>query len=97
VLYTRLPTQQEAEAAGFSVADYEEEAEVWPENWPAYQLFTRMITQWRIGMGGRAGMDYLVLFSLLDRQGLSGDDWQQMFDDIRAMEEAALSASLAAA
>lgn len=63
--------------------------EVWPENWPVFELFVQMGTQWRIGNGGPTGLDYSALYPLLDRQ-FSGDEWQQAFADIRAMEVSAL-------
>lgn len=90
VFYARLPTQQEAEQAGFSVADYEEEAELWPENWPAFELFSQLQTQWKVGMAGPTGLDYATLFLLMDRHALAGAAWWQMFDDIRLCEATAL-------
>lgn len=92
MLYARLPTAEELESTGLSVDDYEETAEIWPENWPAFSLFLQLGTQWRVGVAGRTGLDYLPLFALMDRQGLTGDAWQETFDDIRALEEAALDA-----
>jgi len=49
-------------------------------------------SQWRTaGMDGRRiGLDYGPLFTLMDRQGLTGQDWQDRFDDIRALEAQAL-------
>jgi hypothetical protein len=64
--------------------------EVWPENWPAYLLFTSLQTQWNVGMGGRAGLKYEALYPLLDRQTDAPEQWQQLFDDVRVMEYAAL-------
>ena len=90
VSYTRLPSQQEAEAAGFSIADYEEEAEIWPENWQTYNLFSQMQTQWKIGMSGPTGLDYQTLFALIDRYEIDGAEWWQMFEDIRCCEAEAL-------
>ena len=50
-----------------------------------------MGTQWRTsGMGGYIGLDYGPLFELMTRQGLSGQEWQDMFDDIQTLEAAAL-------
>lgn len=92
MFYTCLPTAEELASSGFTREDYEEEAEVWPENWPAFEIFSQLRTQWRTGLAGRTGLDYPALFALLDRHGLTGDAWWQMFDDLRAMEEAALDA-----
>jgi hypothetical protein len=41
-------------------------------------------------MAGPTGLDYNVLFRLLDQRGLSKEEWGQQFDDIRIMESAAL-------
>lgn len=79
------------EQAGFLPEDYEgDEVEVWPENWPALQVFCRLQTQWRVGANGATGLDYAVLFDLLDRSGYAGPDWFQMLDDVSEMERAAL-------
>jgi hypothetical protein len=75
----------------FDAADYElDRAEVWPENWPAWQLFCRLSTQWRIAMNGPTGLDYQPLMRLLDLEDLSPADWQDRFDDVRVLEAAAL-------
>jgi hypothetical protein len=64
--------------------------EVWPENWQTVDLFIAIATQWRIGMGGPKGLDYNVLFRMIDNLGLPSNDWKVAFDDIRVMESAAL-------
>lgn len=43
-------------------------------------------------MNGRTGLDYTPLFQLLDRRGMTGDDWWQAFRDLQVMESAALEA-----
>lgn len=66
--------------------------QVWPENWPAFLLFTSLQTQWNVGgMGGRTGLRYEALYPLLDRQAEDRDKWQQLFDDVQVMEYAALA------
>lgn len=90
--YARLPAAAELENTGFTVADYEETAEVWPENWPVFEVFALMGTQWRHGPAGPVGLDYPTLWQLLDRQGFAGDEWHQAFADVRQMEDAALAA-----
>ena len=92
MLYTRLPTEKELAGTGYTPADYQEEVEVWPENWPAVDLFCAMRGQWREGLSGPRGLDYGVLFQLLDRKGYTGDAWWAMFDDIVVMQSAALDA-----
>lgn len=48
------------------------------------------MTQWRTGMGGATGLDYNVLFRLLDREAGSAERWDELFDDVRVMESVAL-------
>lgn len=38
-------------------------------------------------MGGPIGLDYAAMYPLLDR---ANGDWNQLFEDIRVMESAAL-------
>ena len=62
--------------------------EIWPENWPAFQLFVSLQTQWHTGgMGGRTGLRYEALYPLLDRHP---GDWDELFDDVQTLELAAL-------
>lgn len=63
---------------------------MWPENWPAVQFFARMGTQWRVGFGGPIGLDYNVVFRLLDEEGYSRQQWREMLDDIQVLEVEAL-------
>lgn len=67
-------------------------AEVWPDCWPAWCLFVELGTQWRsAGMAGvRTGLDYGPLFARLDRIAASRDEWEQLFQDVRVLEAAAL-------
>lgn len=53
-------------------------------------LFCDLNTQWRTGMAGATGLDYPVLFRLMDEAGLSGAEWRETFDSIRLMESVAL-------
>jgi hypothetical protein len=38
--------------------------EVWPENWPALELFMRCQTQWRTGPKGLLGLDYGAVLAM---------------------------------
>jgi len=49
-----------------------------------------MQTQWYVGMQGRTGLRYTVLFRFLDDLDLPRDEWQQVFDDVQLMEFEAL-------
>ena len=50
------------------------------------------LTQWRVGMSGPTGLDYAAVYPLLDRKATDSDEWEQLFDDLRVMESAALEA-----
>lgn len=83
-------------AAGFTPEDYEGDiVEVWPDCWPAYCIFTRLTTQWNEGMAGRTGLRYEAVYPLLDRAAVCTDEWDDLFDDIRTMEAAVLTAPTA--
>ncbi|MEW6479781.1 MAG: DUF1799 domain-containing protein [Pseudomonadota bacterium] len=76
---------------GFAPEDYEDDDYgVWPENWPAVVVFMQLRTQWRISFAGATGLDYGVLYPLLDRVTTDPDEWQQLLDDVRVLESAAL-------
>ena len=79
-------------AAALAKAAANEEVLIWPENWQVWSLFADLRTQWSVGMGGRTGLQYLVLFDMLDRLGLEPAEWRQAFEDIQTMELAALAA-----
>lgn len=92
-MYTPAPSEQELAIAGVTLADYElESVEVWPENVQAYRLFCDLQTQWRVGMSGPSGLDYAVLFVMIDRMKLSPEAAEDLEYDVRAMESEALSA-----
>ncbi len=49
-----------------------------------------MSTQWRVGMSGPTGLDYVALPQVMRLTGVPRKDWQDVFDGIRTMEDAAL-------
>ena len=55
-------------------------------------LFCDIQTQWRSGGAGLIGLDYNVLFKKLDRMSLAPAEYDQLENDIRTMEHAALAA-----
>lgn len=63
---------------------------MWPACWPAFNLFLRVQSQWRTGMAGVTGLDYVALYPLIDRMNLDQREWDEVFDDVRAMEAAAI-------
>lgn len=64
--------------------------EVWEENAETFGLFLRLRTQWRIMNSVITGLEYPAVAMLMDLFGVK--DKQQCFDDIQAMEMAALAA-----
>lgn len=77
---------------GFVLADYDDDvAEVWPENFEAFELFSTLQTQWRTGMSGPTGLDYNTLFTFMTLKKLSYERHCELLDDIRVMESAALT------
>jgi hypothetical protein len=77
---------------GLSPDDYAEEttAYIWPCNVPAVNLFIEMGTQWRVDSGRPYGLDYNIVYRAIDDLCLSKDAAQQMKEDIRILEDAAL-------
>lgn len=64
--------------------------EVWPDNLQAVNLFITLSTQWRTGSSGVVGLDYNVLYKKMDRLKLSSDRYDELEEEIRVMEGAAL-------
>ena len=91
-LYEKDPDPAELAAAGLTPEDFVAESfDIWPENEPPIALFSSLSTQWRIGMSGPTGLDYNVLFTRMERMGLSSEAYEAMFQDIRVIESEALS------
>ncbi|WP_292041438.1 DUF1799 domain-containing protein [Massilia sp. UBA6681] len=91
-MYTSAPSAAELAAAGLTEDDLDIGADIWPENLQAYELFSALRTQWRVGMAGATGLDYNAVPTVLRLQGVPRADWSQLFEDIRVMESAALPA-----
>jgi hypothetical protein len=78
-------------AWGFSFGDLvEQEVEVWPDAWPAFMLFESMSTQWRVGMGGAIGLDYVALPINAKYMEIPDEQMPLAFNDIRIMESEVL-------
>lgn len=91
-MYTSAPSPAELAAAGLTEADLDNGAEIWPENLQAYKAFSALATQWRVGMASATGLDYNAIPTVLRLQGVPRADWPDLFEDLRVMESAALSA-----
>lgn len=74
-------------AAGSAKTD--EAVEVWPENWAAWTLYMRVVTQWRYGFNGPTGLDYSVVYPLINHMKLGRTDWDWMLADLQVIEVAA--------
>lgn len=96
-LYTRPLTaseRKEAEDWGLNPDELEPPpAEVWPSLATTVATFVKLSTQWlRAGMKGRkVGLNYEVLFRVMDRMALDDAAWLEMLDDIRTLEDEALT------
>lgn len=63
------------------------EFEVYAVNVPAFELWSRMATQWRVaGMGGEIGLDYAVAFGIMDRMCMDLPDQLTLLDRLRYIE-----------
>lgn len=65
--------------------------EVWPDNLVAVNTFVAMGTQWRTGVAGATGLDYNALPMVMRMVGVPVADRPDVFEDVRTMEDAALS------
>ena len=78
-------------AAGYEPEDFEaDEYEVWPDNWRAFVLFSRVQTQWNMAIGGPTGLRYEAIYPLLDRETDTPNEWMELFQDVQVLESAAL-------
>lgn len=77
---------------GFTVEEASVTVEVWPDNLLSANVFISMSTQWRrAGMSGACvGLDYSVLPEMWRRAKVPPALRDEVFDDLRVMEEAAL-------
>lgn len=71
--------------------------EVWPDAWPAFCLFEALGTQWRLGPGGPSGLDYAAIPGTAKMIGLKSRELSETFDDLRVMENEALTVMAEAA
>jgi len=57
---------------------------------PAFELWSAVQTQWRVGMGGPTGLDYAGVEAVLRVLGVRGEQRRERFALLQAMERAAL-------
>ena len=82
--------QKTLSAFGLTDDDYDDSFEVWPENWPSWQLFVEMSGQWRRDWERIRALDYTPLFMRMERLRLPDAEWESMFADIRLIERTVL-------
>lgn len=76
---------------------------MWPENWPAVELFLRCSTQWRagepsaLGPCGVYGLDYAVVLSLGSLYLSPEAEMRDVLEDLQVMERRALELAYEAA
>mgnify|MGYP006274710629 CR=1 FL=1 len=67
-----------------------DEFEVWEENWMVVELFLRVQTQWRIGMSGPVGLDYVAVAWVLKLVAEEASH-RALLEDLQIMEGAVLA------
>ncbi|HBK47904.1 MAG TPA: hypothetical protein DDZ74_00770 [Pseudomonas sp.] len=97
-MYEQGPSAEQLAFLGLTLDDMETEAvEVWPDAWPAFCLFEALGTQWRLGPGGPSGLDYAAIPGTAKMIGLKSRELSETFDDVRVMENEALTVMAEAA
>lgn len=80
-----------ADVAAFGGEPPELSFEVWPENWPAVELFMAAATQWRHGGKGPTGLDYTAVEALMRLRRVAKRDRADLLADVQIMERASLA------
>lgn len=69
------------------------DVEIWPDQALTVDVFTAMLTQWRISpAGGVTGLDYAALPAVMDFMAVPAADRPEVFQGLRIMERAAVTA-----
>ncbi len=76
------------DAAAFGLelpaAERDEDCLVWPEAWPAVDLFLKVQTQWRGGASGIIGLDYGAVRWVMQLYGAEDD--RELLEDLQVIE-----------
>jgi hypothetical protein len=87
----KRPTAAQLRGTGLKAKHYiEPHVDVWPENWPALQLYASNRSQWIQGAGGPTGLNYSWFVSELQRKGVDSEEIDQIMDGLRVIEDAVL-------
>lgn len=63
---------------------------MWEENWDVLELFMRCQTQWRMGMNGPVGLDYMAVAWVLKLTAEEATH-RALLEDLQIMEGAVLA------
>jgi hypothetical protein len=63
---------------------------VWPENWTALVVFSRVQTQWSVGVAGPIGLRSEALAFELEISGVPREQWAEVVAGVRLMERETL-------
>ena len=66
--------------------------EIWPDQVEVVNLFSSVLTQWRMGPTGPVGLDYSAVETVMRMRMIPARERGPLFDDLRIMERAALTA-----
>lgn len=91
-MYSKTEKETNPFLAEIAALQASKEFEIWPENMRAINLFNTLQTQWLVGGVGPTGLNYIPLFHRMDRMNLDAQEYEWLFDDIRAIEAEALTA-----
>jgi hypothetical protein len=76
------------DAAAFGLelpaAERDEDCLVWPEAWPAVDMFLKVQTQWRGGASGIIGLDYGAVRWVMQLYG--SEDDRELLEDLQVIE-----------
>lgn len=91
-LYWKAPTAASLAGTAYKLSDFPEpRVEVWEESWDSILLFRQFSSQWRFGPNGPAALDLNVFQNVLDKRGVSREDYDRIMDDLCVIEGAALT------
>lgn len=81
----------ESESSDAQASQPVDKCYLWPCNQITWHWWLRLQTQWRIGMGGREGLDYGAVIAYLRHvAGMTKKQLRQSMSELQAMERAAL-------
>ena len=80
----------DAKAFGLIMPELEapKDFEVWPDNWPAVEMFLRCQTQWRTTAAGVCGLDYTAVLAVFRLYEV--EDQPTVLENLQVMEAAAV-------